>query len=117
MSLFILGNEKVAEVLISNGANADSEDSAGITPIFFAVSNGNQVLGSVLQSLELSESYSKKMVQKAFMKHFTQPLNHHAGQKLVEPLIRHGADINHKAKDGRTPYKQSEELGMIYFDT
>lgn len=114
MSLLIVGNEKVAELLIKHGANVNDEDNAGITPIFYAVSNGNQAVGSLLEILELSESYSKKMVQKAYIKHFTQPLHKHAGEKIVELLLDNGANINKKAKDGKTPYKQSDELGKTH---
>lgn len=114
MSSAILGNEKVAQVLLTNGANVNDEDKDGITPIFYAVSNGNEALGSVLQIIELSESYSKKKVQEAFIKHFTQLLHKHSGEKLVELLISHGANINHKAKDGKTPYTHSNELGKIH---
>lgn len=111
--MLILGNERVAELLIKYGANVNNEDNSGITPIFYAVSNGNQAVRSVIEIMELSESYSKKKVQEALLKHFTQPLHPNSGEKIVELFINKAANINHKAKNGNTPYKQNDELGEI----
>lgn len=89
------------------------EDNDGITPIFYAVTNGNQAIRPVLEIMELSESYSKKKVQEALLRHFTQPLHKNSGEKILELLVNNAANINHKAKNGNTPFKQSEELGKI----
>lgn len=85
----------------------------GITPLFYAVSNGNQVVRAVLEALELSDRFSKKKVQEALLQHYTQPLRKDSGEKIVELLINNGANVNQKAKHGKTPYKQSDELGKI----
>lgn len=109
----MLGNEKVAELLIKYGCDVNSEDNIGATPIFFAVSNGNQVVRAVVSTIELSDSFSKKKVQEALRKHFTQPLHENSGEKIVELLINNGANINHKMKNGMTAFKQSDEIGKI----
>lgn len=99
--------------MIKNGANANSEDNTGTTPLFYAVSNGNQVIRALLEAMEFSETFSKKIGQEALLKHYTQPLHENSGAKIVELLINNGANVNQKAKYGKTPYKQSDELGKI----
>lgn len=111
--MLILGNERVTEVLLKYGSDVNSEDTAGVTPIFYAVSNGNQGVRAVLATIELSDSFSKKKAQEALLKHFTQPLHNDSGEKIVKLFLNNGANINHKMKNGNTPFKQSDDFGKI----
>lgn len=101
-------------MLIDYGANVNDKDNDAVTPIFYAVSNGNQAMGSVFRTMELSQSYSKKKVQEALIDHFLHPLNEYSGERIVELLIQKGANINAISNSGNTPYNQAVNLGEIH---
>lgn len=46
--LFLIGNTKVAQILIANGANVNAEDFSGHTPLHSAAKNGNLIYKPVI---------------------------------------------------------------------
>lgn len=81
------GKEKVAQVLLSHGANVNSQDFAGETPLHRSVSNG-----------ELDEIFqiTIKDTQKYF---FIVAVGH---SNIVNLLIDNNANVNTASNDGST---------------
>lgn len=94
--------------LLSRGANVDARDDKGRTPLFYAAGGSEEIFHSV--------SFSRMEGRLATL------LEHHADVKLqvagktalhvacergtlkmVEDLIRHGADVNARTPKGRSP--------------
>lgn len=41
--LFLLGDEKIVDMLVKNGATVDLRDGRGYTPLYYAVKHGNEL--------------------------------------------------------------------------
>lgn len=47
------------------------------------------------------------------IEHFANPIQKHAGDKIIELLVKGGANINQRDKDaGMTPYDEADAFGM-----
>jgi ankyrin repeat protein len=87
------GQEEVAKLLISYGADVNARDGAGKTPIFYATENGNLKIARLL------------LTNKANVKDYPELLNIAVKRKrreIIEVLLQHGADVNTIDELGRT---------------
>lgn len=83
------GHFEVAELLINKGANINAVDIANLTPLNFAI-----------WGLTSLEALLSELVPNEFVKQQMQGFI-----KTIEILIKNGADVNAKNKDGNTPLK------------
>lgn len=84
---------KTAKLLISCGADVNTPDKSGKTPIFYATDNGDLKMTKLL------------IANKANVKDNPELLTNAAKEKyreIIEVLLQHGADVNSSDKYGRT---------------
>eukprot|EP00004_Rigifila_ramosa_P011418 TRINITY_DN2438_c0_g1_i1.p1 TRINITY_DN2438_c0_g1~~TRINITY_DN2438_c0_g1_i1.p1 ORF type:complete len:770 (+),score=158.14 TRINITY_DN2438_c0_g1_i1:335-2311(+) len=93
-------NPQVCELLISKGANANENDNAGESPLFSALSNTEEVCellirnGARIDATNLGGSTLLHAACSTFK------------PSIVSLLLQHGADVNQKDKDGKTPLRE-----------
>lgn len=59
------------------------------------------------------DTYAKEKAVNCLIEHFVNPIQQHAGEKIVELLVKGGANINQKDKDGgMTPYDEADAFGI-----
>ena len=92
------GQEKVAELLISKGADVNTVDESGSTPLHSAVSGGNRAVAELLiaagAAINVKGRRDRTPLHNAVMAG-------HSG--MVQLLIANGADANSKNDNGETP--------------
>ncbi len=93
-----LGNPDIVKALLDRGANINSTDAYGLTPLHLAVLNKRleavQALLDKSAYVNAQDSYQRS------------PLHHAAAGgylAIVEALVSKGADVNAKSKFGYTP--------------
>ena len=103
----LLGHEAVVELLLEKGADVDSKDDTGRTPLSWAAENGHEAVVKLL--LEKGADVSSKD------KYGQTPLSWAAENGLemvMKLLLEKGADVDSKDKDGQTPLSWAAENGQ-----
>jgi|WetSurMetagenome_2_1015567.scaffolds.fasta_scaffold142261_1 ankyrin repeat protein len=98
-------HKDVAALLLAHGADANSKDNRGITPLHLAVWKGKDMV-------ELLLSYKGEVNVKDFDGKtllFWAAINNR--KDVAEFLIAHGAEVNAKDNMGRTPMQSALRMG------
>lgn len=115
---FLSGNEKITDLLIKAGANVSSLAKNGCTPVFYALYNGKEKLKSSFISAavgDVDQTYAKKKARECLLQNWKHPVQEHAGEKIIELLVKGGADINQKNTKGVRAYDAAVGLGKLTF--
>lgn len=112
-SLIILaaksGHDDVVEILVKNGANIHDKDSYGKTPMTIAIENGFHRIISVLLASGGLVIYERDLSSDNSLILLGARSGH---WKVVNVLMKRGANIHHKASDGSTPMSIAIENGF-----
>uniref|UniRef100_A0A1I8HF77 ANK_REP_REGION domain-containing protein n=1 Tax=Macrostomum lignano TaxID=282301 RepID=A0A1I8HF77_9PLAT len=113
------GSLELCELLLSSGANVDTTDNNGLTPVMVASIEGRlPILKRLLQhSTEKNEkargSQAGKMLLLELRDNDGSTALHHATQnrQILAHLLEAGANANAKRNDGNTPLHIAASLG------
>jgi len=101
------GNEKIVELLLQSGANANVEDANGKTPLYWAAKKGHQKVVNIL--------LSSKSVDVNYKTVWGMTALHEAARggntDALETLLGRGAEVDCRDIDGRTPLYWASERG------
>ena len=95
------GSTDTARVLLQNNANPNVVDSAGITPLYNAVSRSPQQWGDLLRALLANSADINHVNSRDETALYVACKNQN--RVAVTRLLAHHADVNIKAKNGLTP--------------
>ncbi|EAX89571.1 ankyrin repeat protein, putative [Trichomonas vaginalis G3] len=93
-----VGNEMVAKFLIENGANINSVNEKGQTPILYA--DFNYKINFLKYYISKGAYVNQKDLKGKTLFHYAAEGKYH---EIIRTLISLGADINAKDNDGNTP--------------
>lgn len=104
------GNERIAKLLIENGANVNGKTIDGKTPIQKATEKNRDKIVSLLirHGANVNAVYNS---QNRTALHLASRNNY---DKIVDLLIKNRASINYQNKFGRTALMKSIENGRIF---
>ena len=93
-------NLSVVEALLDAGADINAKNNAGRTPLMQAADNKNSAIFKVLLARG-ADVHGQHNFHKETALFYA--VDHPDGASMVQMLIAHGADINHRDKIGETP--------------
>lgn len=116
----------IAKMLIDAGANIDARDETGYTPLMRAAQFGNAALAkTLLQSgakpdleshdwtmtaLELAVNFSEKFLDELQLSKGQLPIyNKNDNLEIIEVLVAHGANIEHRGHQDVTPLMRAAD--------
>lgn len=111
ISIFYLGNLRLLEILLKNGADSCIKDDDGLTPLHLAVQNGNFncIFGC------LTTCYQTNSICRNFM--FRIEILFHdrisGDEKMVEILPKNSAYVNFRSNAGDTALHSAAKNGKI----
>ena len=89
------GSDSVVELLLKYGADVESQNAKGMTPLAeAAASRGGGQAGPMVPQAVARFSSPRRPVLRGMNRR---------GRRVITLLLEHGADIEHKDVDGRTP--------------
>lgn len=108
------GSDEAAQLLLEKGANPNSQDGTGRTPLMEAALRGRVELVKQLLEKNADPNLVDQQGYTALM--CVNAKNPEDVEAIVKLLIEKGADVNAQAIDGNTPLKHALDLklpGMI----
>jgi len=107
-------NVKVAEVLISMGADINTKEDSGFTPFHLAVSYGSVGIAKLLISngADVNAAFND-VITPLHMAIISDNADSDKKIEIVKLLISEGADLNAKTPAGDTPYDAAKKKGDV----
>jgi hypothetical protein len=102
------GSERLVALLLECGAEVDSKEQVGKTPLYEAVQKGHTDVVQALLDRGAAVNDAVKNLGHWSPLHTAARGGH---LETVKVLLAHGADVNAKGRDGRTPLDLAEEKG------
>ena len=114
----MLGAIKVGETLLLRGADVNSKDNDGLTPLLIACGGfrPKTIMANVLISKGADVNYQSPIIIPNSPEDGWKPLHlaaRNGHTKIVELLVSHGARVNAKKADGWTPLHVAVFFGHI----
>lgn len=106
------GHPQVAEALLEAGAEPDvsSDNTMRVTPLHSAAAQGDSKVALRICRMLLARGADPNLAQAGGWRPVHQAAAH-GNLALVELLVRHGADVEPRSEDGRTPLSMAREAG------
>jgi ankyrin repeat protein len=113
-----MGDKQLVALLLADGANVDSIDSVGNTPLHWAATGGNLEVAELMIARKLNVDVKNNAGQTPLhlaIKGPDPPLNRgrHQYCSVVNMLLANHADINAQDDEGRTPLHYSIRFGAL----
>lgn len=105
MNIDVIGRASIVELLIRNGANVNATDHTNRTPLYMAAEIGDILLHFLFKINKIFRNKTFIMIR---MLH-----NSLGNEKIVDTLIKSGADVNRKNNDGWSPLQTAAFNGNI----
>lgn len=64
---------------------------------------------------DVDQTYAKKKARECLLNNWKRPVQEHAGEKIIEALVKGGADLNQKNTKGIRAYDAAVDLGKRNF--